>query len=147
MKVILQQDVANLGKKSTLVEVPNGYALNKLIPSGKAVAATAENRKQIEAKETQDAAAKEEAQAKLQEVRTAMADETLVVTMEANEKGLLFQALSPQHIAAAAAEKELALTEDMVILPDDSIKKVGTHEIQLTAGGEMSKVTIEVVAK
>lgn len=147
MKVILQQDVANLGKKSTLIDVPNGYALNKLIPSGKAVAATAENRKQIEAKQNQDAEAQAAAQATLAEVRNAMLEETLSVPMEANEKGLLFQAVAPQHIVAAASAKELPLTEDMIILPDDSIKQVGTHEIQLTGGGDMSKVSIEVVAK
>lgn len=147
MKVILQQDVANLGKKSTLVDVPTGYALNKLIPSGKAKAATTENRKQIEAKQQQDAEAQAAAQATLAAVRQAMLEETLVVPMEANEKGMLFQAVAPQHIVAAATAKELPLTADMVLLPTDSLKQVGTHEIQLTSGGEMSKVAIEVVAK
>lgn len=147
MKVILQQDVANLGKKSAMVEVPNGYALNKLIPSGKAVTATAENRKRVEQKQNQDAEAQAAAQTALLQVHDAMMQETLEVPMEANEKGLLFQAVSPQHIVAAANAKELPLTEDMVILPDDSIKQVGTHEIQLTGGDEISKVAIAVVAK
>jgi large subunit ribosomal protein L9 len=147
MKVILQQDVANLGKKSTVVEVPNGYALNKLIPSGMAVAATAENQKQIEIKQAQDAETLAEAQATLNQVREAMTEETVVVTMEANEKGLLFQAVAPQHIVEAVKAKDIALTEEMVLLPENSIKQVGTHEIQIVAGGEMSKVSIEVAAK
>lgn len=147
MKVILQQDVANLGKKSALVEVPNGYALNKLIPSGKAVPATAENRKQVEAKQNQNAEAMAVAQEHLAQVHDALSEETLVVSLEANEKGLLFQAVAPQHVVAAAMAKELPLTEDMVLLPEESIKQVGMHEIQLIGGGEMSKVTIEVAAK
>ena len=34
MKVILKQDVKNIGKKDTLVEVSDGYARNFLIPKG-----------------------------------------------------------------------------------------------------------------
>ena len=36
MKVILLQDVAKIGRRSEVVEVPDGYAQNKLIPKGMA---------------------------------------------------------------------------------------------------------------
>ena len=40
MKIILKEDVANLGYKDDVVEVKNGYGRNYLIPTGKAVLAT-----------------------------------------------------------------------------------------------------------
>ncbi len=40
MKIILKEDIANLGYKDDIVEVKNGYGRNYLIPTGKAVIAT-----------------------------------------------------------------------------------------------------------
>ena len=40
MKIILKEDIANLGYKDDVVEVKNGYGRNYLIPTGKAVIAT-----------------------------------------------------------------------------------------------------------
>ena len=54
MKVILLQDVAKIGKRSDLVEVPDGYAMNQLIPKRMAETATAQNKKRI-AKQQADA--------------------------------------------------------------------------------------------
>ena len=40
MKIILKEDITNLGYKDDVVEVKNGYGRNYLIPQGKAVIAT-----------------------------------------------------------------------------------------------------------
>jgi ribosomal protein L9 len=47
MKVILLRDVAKIGKRFAIVDVPDGYALNKLIPSKDAEPATTNNIKRI----------------------------------------------------------------------------------------------------
>ena len=48
MKVILLKDVAKIGRRFEIKEVPDGYALNKLIPKNMAQFATPENIKRIE---------------------------------------------------------------------------------------------------
>ena len=57
MKVILLQDVAKIGKRFETVDVPDGYALNMLIPKRMAEPATPENLKRVDARRTKAAAA------------------------------------------------------------------------------------------
>ncbi len=47
MKVILLRDVAKIGKRYEVANVPDGFALNKLIPQGDAQAATPDNVKRV----------------------------------------------------------------------------------------------------
>ena len=48
MKVILKKDVKGTGKAGDVVKVSDGFARNKLIPSGEAVEATKQNIRAIE---------------------------------------------------------------------------------------------------
>ncbi|PON13501.1 50S ribosomal protein L9, partial [Candidatus Entotheonella serta] len=48
MKVILMQDVVNLGEVGDIVDVAGGYGRNYLVPQGLAVAATVKNKRQLE---------------------------------------------------------------------------------------------------
>ena len=50
MKVILLRDVARLGRKGTVADVPTGYAMNQLIPSKSAAPATPENLKKADSR-------------------------------------------------------------------------------------------------
>ena len=147
MKVILQQDVANLGKKSAVVEVPNGYALNKLIPSGQAIAATAENQKKVAATKEKQAAEYAAARAELQRIQQELDGAPLQIALEANEKGALFQAVAASHVRDAAQDRGLAVSESMLILPSAPIKEVGEFEITITAGGDSIEAPLVVTAK
>lgn len=146
MKVILQQDVARLGKKYQEVEVPNGYALNKLIPSGQAVAATKEQQKLHATRVQQQHAESATTQAKLEAVVAALSETPLVVPMGANEQGQLFQAVSVASIVMAASERDVPLTADMVVLPEKPMKSLGEYKIEVTAAGATESVAISVVA-
>ena len=56
MKVILLQDVAKLGHRFEIVDVPHGHALNKLIPQGLAQEATKQNVQRVKARAERAAA-------------------------------------------------------------------------------------------
>lgn len=146
MKVILQQDVANIGTKLSVVDVPNGYALNKLIPSGKAVAATEQNLKRVEAHAAKQHASADEQAAKFTAAVAALTKTPATVTAKANEKGQLFQAVTPEQVVAAAATAGAEITPDMVKMPEP-IKTVDTHEIELVSGGESATVSLSVAAE
>ncbi|MFW6210301.1 MAG: 50S ribosomal protein L9 [Patescibacteria group bacterium] len=145
MKVILLQDVAKIGKRSDVVEVPNGYALNQLIPKGMAQPATKQNQKrvaQLQAQAAQEAAAAGEAFAAT--VASLQAQPLQLVT-EANEQGHLYQGLGAKEIATAAAERQLTLPESWVSLAQP-IKEVGEHTVTLSHGQETADITVSVAA-
>ena len=145
MKVILQQDVTNVGRKYQTVEVPNGYALNKLVPRGLAIPATAAAEKALASKAAVVAAEQASLTAQYEAVLAALNTEPLVVAMEANEQGQLFQAVSVNEVEKALTARSLVFPISMCKVPRN-IKAVGEHIIEITDGERVSPVTVVVVA-
>lgn len=146
MKVILLQDVANVGLKFDVAEVPKGHALNMLIPSGKALPATKENLKRLESRTKKAAADKEVLEATFAKVVDDIAGSTQTVTMEANEKGHLYEGLKAPEVAAALNEAGFAVTSEQVNL-NTPIKETGEHTITLAYGDVTTTFTLNIVAK
>lgn len=146
MKVILVRDVAKIGRRNQIVEVPNGYAQNQLIPKKWALPATPENLKRITALNAGVAAskdAKEEAFLKAVEVLKAT---ELSIATEANEQGHLFKAIHAVDITAAAKAVAVDLDVSAVMIPEQ-IKSLGAHEIALVHGQHKIPYTITIVKK
>ena len=144
MKVILLQDVAKIGKRAELVEVPNGYALNQLIPKRMAEPATAANKKRIEKQQATAAAHQAEDQERFAAAKEAMLATTLQVPAEANELGHTFKGVSERDIATAAEAAGVSVDPGMIVL-GAPIKEVGDHEIALRRGDDTAMVTVAVV--
>ena len=146
MKVILLQDVAKIGRRFEVTEVPDGYALNMLLPKGMAEAATPENLKRLKARtdkmEAAGAATADQFKATVEKI----GENKLTISAELNEQGHMFEALKPAAVVAAAADLGATLTESQVVLAN-SIKEAGEHQVELTEGEESATITIEVVAK
>jgi large subunit ribosomal protein L9 len=146
MKVILLQDVAKIGKRSDVVEVPDGYALNQLIPKRMAEAATKQNKKRIEKLQAEAESNKETDRARFAAAEKAMTDAKIQVAAEVNEKGHAFKAVSEQDIAEAAQAADIDVEAAMLVV-GDPIKELGDHTIQLIRGDNKASVTIEVIKK
>ena len=146
MKVILLQDVAKVGKRFEVANVPDGFALNKLIPQKVAEPATPAALKQLEKRSAQIASEKEADTEAFTKASAALAETTLTIPVEANELGHLFQAVKPEAIVEAAKEAGVSISTNQLIIPAP-IKEVGSHTIALHSGDEESKVAIEVVSK
>lgn len=147
MKVILLQDVAKIGRRFDIVEVPSGYGMNKLIPKGMAKPATPENLKAIQAQSSKNEANKAAGDEAFKAALEAIKEVKLEVTVEANEEGRMFQALKPEQIVAAVKEKtgkEVQLAQIVIKTP---IKEVGTHSVEFVSGEISVAVEVEVVAK
>lgn len=144
MKVILLQDVAKIGRKHAVVEVPDGYGLNQLIPRKMAKPATPENLKAAlhEADIKQSSAAT--TLQKYENTKAALKGK--VISIEApkkNKEGHLFAAIQKGQVIEALQKAGIAVDPTMVELPR-SIKESGEHEINLKHGAQRSSFIIKV---
>ncbi len=146
MKVILLQDVAKLGRRHSVVEVPDGRALNQLMPRKLAVPATPENLKRIEAQFAHDATTAKAAESRFIAACKQLKDVTLLVTVTANKEGHLFQAVKPSEVVAAAGVQGVVL-EDSEVSFAAPIKMTGEHTVTLVHGDHHTPLSIEVKAK
>jgi large subunit ribosomal protein L9 len=147
MQVILKEDVHNLGKAGDLVNVKPGFGRNFLIPTGKAIFATAGNVKQIEATKKQIAAR----QAAMAKDAQAVADKlgTIEVQIErqAGEEDKLFGSVTGRDIEAALADKGVTIDHRKLVLAEP-IKTIGYHTIDIKLGNNITgKIKVVVVPK
>lgn len=146
MKVILLRDVARLGKRFSVIDTPDGYALNKLIPQGMAQPATPENLKRVLARNKEVAAHQAADETSLREAIRQLGETRATVTVEANAQGHLFKAVKVSDIIAAARAIGVVLPESALEI-GTPIKSVGDHQVSVKHGAVKGVITITVVAK
>lgn len=130
MKVILLQDVENLGKKYEVKDVKSGHARNFLIPQGLAKPATKEAIKWLESqKETEENKAEEELK-KVQDVASAIDDQEVMIQVKIGPEGQLFEGISAQKISEKLKELgfEIKKTQIDLLKP---IKELGEYPIKI----------------
>jgi len=146
MKVILLQDVAKIGRRFDVVEVPSGYGMNKLIPQGMAKPATPENLKAINAQSAKTEADRAASDESFEAILASLKEVTLEVTVEANEEGRMFQALKVDAVVSAvknATDNDVSESQIVIKTP---IKEVGEHTVEFVSGEKNQSVVINVVA-
>ena len=130
MKVILLQDVKNVGKKDDIVEVNDGYARNVLLRKGLGVEASKKAVNDLKLKiANEDRVAKEkllEAKKFAEELR----EKEVILKMKVGEGGRTFGAVSTKEIAEAA-KKQLGYDLDKKKMHTEPIKTLGVHNIEV----------------
>jgi len=130
MKVILLQDVENLGKKYEIKEVKNGYARNFLIPKKLAKPATKEALKWLEIqKEIEEKRAEEELK-KVQELATKVDGAEVVIPVKVGEDGQLFEKVGVQKILEKLNEMGFGIKKNQIELPEP-IKELGEFPVKI----------------
>jgi large subunit ribosomal protein L9 len=145
MKVILTQDVAKLGRRHSIVTVPDGRGLNQLIPQGLALPATPENLKRIAFQKAKAADVAALDQRQFAAAVAILHDTVPTITAKANQQGHLFEAIKPAQIAEALKAAGITLAVEHIATPTP-VKSVGSHMVHLMNGEVVHPVTIEVVA-
>ena len=147
MKVLLCEDVEDLGWFGDVVEVKNGYARNYLLPQGVATVPTEANVKSMADEKAKRAEFRKVAFEKLEQVASAVDGAEAVVGAKANEQGHLFGSVSERDIATNLREQGFEVSDEMVRL-GGHIKEVGTHEVLLKISAELTaKVSVVVVSQ
>jgi len=142
MEVILLERVANLGQMGEVVRVKDGFARNFLLPRGKALRATQENRTRFETMKVELEARNLEAKGDAQKVAGKLNGQSFTVLRQAAEGGQLYGSVSPRDIAALASDKGFALSRSQIAL-HTPIKMIGRHKVPVTLHPEV-EVTINI---
>jgi large subunit ribosomal protein L9 len=146
--VILLTKVGHLGDLGEKVSVRPGYGRNYLIPSGRAVAATAAN---LKAFEEQRAKLEEEAAESLaaaESRREVLDGLTLTVVRKAGDEGKLFGSVGTQDIAAAVQEMGIALERQEIRLPVSPFRATGRYEVTLHLHVDVNAtIKLEIIAE
>jgi large subunit ribosomal protein L9 len=147
MKLILKETIESLGIIGSEVEVADGYARNYLLPQGKAVVNTPQNKKQLEQQK-----AKFEIQiAKEKKIAEEMAERLervhCTIVAKASGEDHLYGSINIHDIIQELAKQNIEVEKRMVLLADP-IKSLGTYKIPIRVYKEVEpEITVEVVAE
>ena len=138
MELILLEKVQNLGELGDVVKVKNGYGRNYLLPQGKAIPATAENKAEFEKRRAE---LEKAANDRLVAAR-ARADELdgteLTMPAKASAEGKLYGSIGPREIAEALTEQGKPVQKSEVIMGDGPVRTIGEFEIVLKLHADVS---------
>jgi len=147
MKVVLRDDVENLGHKGDVVDVADGYARNYLVPRGLAMKATRGVVAQAEAMRRNRSAREVREVESAQAQASAISGIRLEIPARAGEGGKLFGSVTAADIADAIQAQSGVEVDRRKIGLDEPVKEIGEVEVvvKLHAGVDAT-LTVAVVA-
>ena len=148
MNVILLETVENLGSIGDLVKVKPGYGRNFLLPQGKAMLATPENMKVIEARRAELEKVAAEELAKARERAKAFDNLEVVIQANAGSEGKLFGSVGPADIVEALAAVQVEAERAEIRMPEGPIQELGEFPIGVHLHSEIdADVLVRVVGE
>ncbi len=148
MNIILLERIGKLGTLGEEVTVKNGFARNYLIPTGKAVRVTKENRDAFEARRADLEAAAGERLAAAQTRAASLEDVSVTLMVRASEEGKLFGSVGTVEISRALTDQGHEISKSEVSLPEGAIRDIGEHEVEIQLhAGVSATVGVNVVAE
>jgi len=144
MEVILLERVAKLGQIGDVVRVKDGFARNYLLPNGKALRATKENKSRFETMKADLEARNLEQRGEAQKVAQKLDGQSFIVLRQAAEGGQLYGSVSARDIAALAGEKGFLVNRSQIDL-NAPIKLIGHYQVPVFLHPEVEvKITVTV---
>ncbi len=145
MRIVLRQDVPNLGEAGTVQVVANGYARNYLIPRGMAAVATAgelrsvENQQRVVARKT---AKQEQA---LQSLADKISGQRLSFTARSGDQGRLYGSITAGDIAEQLSAVVGEEIDRRRVVLDDPIRSLGEHQVVVHLVGQLRPEIVVLV--
>jgi len=140
MEVILLERVVKLGQMGEVVRVKDGYARNFLLPQGKALRATKDNRAKFETMKTQLEARNLELKSDADKVGGKLNGQSFIVIRQASETGQLYGSVSPRDIVGILIAGGFSVSRGQISL-NTPIKTIGLHKVPVALHPEI-EVTI-----
>ena len=147
MKLILKEDIANLGYKDDVVEVKSGYGRNYLIPQQKAVIATPSALKMLAENQKQRAHKLAKIKADAEAAAAALEGVTLTIGAKTSSTGTISGSVNSIHIAEALEKLGHTVDRKLIYLKD-AVKEVGSYKATIKFHKEVSvEIPFEVVSE
>ncbi len=150
VEVVLKENLEHLGSIGDVVKVRRGYARNFLLPRGLAVVASRGNVKQVEHEKAVQAQRIAKLRAQQEDVVEQLSKVIVMVAKEAGEDGKLFGSVTSSEVLEGLEAKgvELELDKKKLVMPEKTIKEVGSYEIGVKLPyGLTATIKLEVKTK
>ncbi|HET9659415.1 MAG TPA: 50S ribosomal protein L9 [Thermomicrobiales bacterium] len=145
MKIVLRQDVENLGEKGSVKNVADGYARNYLIPRGMAVVATPGELKVVATNEAVKQRKITRQETELQGLADRINGQKLEFEARAGSNGRLFGSITNGDIAEKLSKAVDTEIDRRKIVIDEPIRTVGDHAVTVNLVGKLRpQVTVVV---
>ena len=145
LKVILKEEIDNLGKSGEIVEVADGYARNFLLQKKLVLMATPGNIRQWEERGRIIRQKKEQVKVRAQRVADKLREVELVLSRERGEDGKLFGVITSQDIVEEIKKKSNIEIDHRKVDLKEPIRVIGVKEVFLKLHPEVEiPLTIEV---
>jgi large subunit ribosomal protein L9 len=142
MEVILLERIGRLGQMGEVVKVKDGYARNFLLPKGKALRATKDNRARFESMRAELEAKNTALKGDANTVAKKLDGKVVVAIRQASESGQLFGSVSPRDIADMVSADGTKVSRAQVVL-NAPIKSIGSYKVPIALHPEV-EVTVTV---
>ena len=129
MKIILNQDVVNLGEEGDVVVVKDGYARNYLLPTGAAVLYNKTNAAIFASRAAQIEKRKAEKRAQSASMKEKLDATVLNLVVPAGESGKLFGSVTSVMVQDALAKQGIEVERKKIEVATHAIKMVGTYSV------------------
>ena len=143
MKVLLCEDVENLGWYGDIVNVKDGYARNYLLPQGLAVAPSESKVRVMAEEKTLRTEQRQLMREHLEKLAEAVGGAAVEIAANANELGHLFGSVTERDIAEQLRQKGFEIKDTMIRLSSGHIKELGTYEVGLKIAQDL-RVSVQV---
>ena len=146
MEVILLERVGKLGQMGDVVRVKDGFARNFLLPRGKALRATDENRSRFETMKSDLQARSAALKGEASQVADKLDGKSFIVLRQASESGQLFGSVSPRDLVAIVGDAGFKVNRNQIAL-NTPIKTIGQHKVPLALHPDVETSIIIIVAR
>lgn len=131
MKIILNQDVVNLGEEGDVVVVKDGYARNYLLPTGMAVMFNKTNQAIFASRTAAIEKRKSEKRSASASMREKLNKVVLTMVVSAGESGKLFGSVTSSMVQDALAKQGIEVERKKIEVPTHAIKMVGNYSVRV----------------
>ncbi len=146
MEVILLERIGKLGQMGDVVRVKDGFARNFLLPRGKALRATADNKKRFDEMKSELQTKNLEMKGEAGKLAGNLDGKTYIVLRQASESGQLFGSVSTRDIAALLNTEGASVGRSQIVL-NTPIKTIGQYKVPLALHPEVEIAITVTVAR
>ncbi len=148
MKVILLQDIKNVGRKEQVIEANDGYARNYLFPKKLAIEATKDNMLKLQAKKTSEANKKKAEIESNKEIASKLEKIELEMKVKAGANGKIFGGITSKEISEELKKQYKFDIDKKKIILKETIKNLGRFSAEIKFGdGVNAKLTLNVTGE